>query len=280
MSDRCVEAHRFLDRLGERLIPAALAAITVADIDTYMKNRAGSMRRVSIKLVATNLRSFLRWLHATGRTPRDLSKVVVAPVLYALESIPSALRPQDVGKILSMAQRDRTSKGIRDFAILTLLANYGVRAGEIASLRLDDVDWRKEVIRIRHRKTGVTSYLPLLPEVGDAILGYLQKARPKVAFRELFIRNLATYRPFTNGSSFYALIRCRIDAAEVPAGGKRGPHAFRHARAVSLIRASVPLKEIGDVLGHRASDSTLVYLKLATEDLRAIALEIPAEVKP
>ena len=258
----------------------AFVAISVADVDTYMKNRAGSMRRVSIKLVATNLRSFLRWLHATGRTPHDLSKVVVAPVLYALESIPSALRPQDVGKILSMAQRDRTPKGIRDFAILTLLANYGVRAGEIASLRLDDVDWRKETIRIRHRKTGVTNYLPLLPEVGEAILGYLQKARPKVTFRELFIRNLAPYRPFTNGSSLYALIRCRIDAARVPTGGKRGPHAFRHARAVSLIRASVPLKEIGDVLGHRASDSTLVYLKLATEDLRTIALEIPEEVKP
>jgi integrase/recombinase XerD len=280
VTDRRDEAQRFLDWLGERLIPEALAGISVADVDTYMKNRAGSMRRVSIKLVATNLRSFLRWLHATGRTPRDLSKVVVAPVVYALESIPSALRPQDVGKILSMAQRDRTSKGIRDFAILTLLANYGVRAGEIASLRLDDVDWRKEVIRIRHRKTGVTSYLPLLPEVGEAILAYLQKARPKVTFRELFIRNLAPYRPFTNGSSLYALIRCRIDAAGVPAGGKRGPHAFRHARAVSLMRASVPLKEIGDVLGHRASDSTLVYLKLATEDLRAIALEIPEEVKP
>jgi integrase/recombinase XerD len=280
VSDRRDEAHRFLDWLGERLIPEALTAISVADVDTYMKNRAGSMRRVSIKLVATNLRSFLRWLHATGRTPRDFSKVVVAPVLYALESIPSALRTQDVGKILSMAQQDRTPKGIRDFAILTLLANYGVRAGEIASLRLDDVDWRKDVIRIRHRKTGVTSYLPLLPDVGEAILAYLQKARPKVTFRELFIRNLAPYRPFTNGSSLYALIRCRIDAAGVPAGGKRGPHAFRHARAVSLIRASVPLKEIGDVLGHRASDSTLVYLKLATEDLRAIALEIPGEVKP
>jgi len=280
VSGRRDESHRFLDWLGERLTREALAAISVADVDTYMKNRAGSMRRVSLKLVATNVRSFLRWLHATGRTPRDLSKVVVAPVLYALESIPSALRPQDVARILSMAQQDRTSKGIRDFAILTLLANYGVRAGEIASLRLDDVDWRKETIRIRHTKTGVTSHLPLLPEVGEAILAYLQKVRPKVAFRELFIRNLAPYRPFGNGSSLYALVRCRIDAVGVPAGGKRGPHAFRHARAVSLIRASVPLKEIGDVLGHRASDSTLVYLKLATEDLRAIALEIPEEVKP
>lgn len=280
ISGRCDEAHRFLDSLGERATREAFAAaLTVADIDTYLTNRARSMRRVSIKLVATNLRSFLRWLHTTGQTVRDFSTPVVAPVLYAFENIPSALRQQDVDKVLSMAKQDPTPEGIRDFAILMLLANYGVRAGEIASLRLDDVDWRKDVIRIRHRKTGVTSYLPLLPEVGEAILAYLRGARPKVAFREIFIRIRAPYRPFRDGSSLYGLVRCRIEAAGVPPQGKRGPHAFRHARAVSMIRASIPLKKIGDVLGHRAPDSTFVYLKLATEDLRAIGLEIPVEVK-
>jgi len=142
------------------------------------------------------------------------------------------------------------------------------------------VDWRKEVIRIRHQKTGVTSWLPLLPEVGEAILRYLQQSRPKTSFREIFIRGIAPYRPFKSGSSLYTRARYRIDGAGIPAGRKRGPHAFRHARAASMIRASVPLKEIGDLLGHRSADSTLVYLKLATEDLRGVALEIPVEVKP
>jgi integrase/recombinase XerD len=275
--ERCDEALRFLDWFGEG---KALAAVTVADVDIYMKNRAGSLRRASIKGVATRLRSFLRWLHGTGQTARDLSTTVIAPVLYAFESIPSALRSQDVDKILAMAQQDHTARGQRDYAILMLLAKYGIRAGEVTRLRLDDVDWRKEVIRIRHTKTGVTSYLPLLPEVGEAILRYLQKSRPKTHFREIFLRTRAPYRPFESGSSLYTPIRRRIDAAGVPEEGKRGPHAFRHARAVSMIRASASLKEIGDVLGHRASDSALVYLKLATDDLRAIALEIPAEVKP
>ena len=142
------------------------------------------------------------------------------------------------------------------------------------------MDWRKEAIRIRHTKTGALSWLPLLSEVGEAILQYLQKSRPETPFREIFIRSRAPYRPFKSGSSLYTPIRQRIDAAGVPEGGKRGPHAFRHARAVSMIRACVPLKEIGDVLGHRASDSTLVYVKLATEDLRMVALEIPVEVRP
>jgi integrase/recombinase XerD len=275
--ERCDEALRFLDWFGEG---KALAVVTVADVDIYMKSRASALRRASIKGVATRLRCFLRWAYSTGQTARDLSTAVIAPILYAFESIPSALRPQDVDKILAMVRQDHTARGMRDYAILMLLANYGIRAGEVTRLRLDDVDWRKEVIRIRHSKTGVTSYLPLLPEVGVAILRYLQKARPKTSFREIFIRTRAPYRPFESGSSLYTPMRRRIDAAGVPEGGKRGPHAFRHARAVSMIRASVPLKEIGDVLGHRASNSTLVYLKLATDDLRAIALEIPAEVKP
>jgi integrase len=160
-----------------------------------------------------------------------------------------------------------------------LLSTYGVRAGEITMLRLDDVDWRNETIRIRHNKTGATSYLPLLPEVGEAILQYLQKSRPKTAFREVFIRCCAPYRPFKGGSNLGRLVRRWFEDAGANTKGKRGPHAFRHARAVSMLRAAVPLKEIGDLLGHRSADSTSVYLKLATEDLRAVAMEIPTEVK-
>jgi integrase/recombinase XerD len=279
VSDRCDETRRFLDWLGERATREDLANLTLVEVDSYMKDRAGSLSRPSLKGVATNIRSFLRWLHMTEQTARDLSLTIVAPSLYAFEGIPSAARTEDVKKVLTVAQKDCTPKGMRDYAILMLISTYGVRAGEITSLRLDDVDWRKEVVRIRHSKTGATSYLPLLQEVGEAILQYLQKSRPTVSFRELFIRNRAPYRPFTSGSSLYGLVRRRLEAAGVITTGKRGPHSFRHARAVSMLRAGVPVKEIGDLLGHRSADSTLAYLKLATEDLRAVAMEIPAGVK-
>jgi integrase/recombinase XerD len=229
--------------------------------------------------MAVWIRVFLRWLHSTGRTNRDLSTVVIAPSLYSLESIPSALRAQDVDKVLTAVRHDDTAKGARDYAILMLLSKYGMRAGEIVALRLDDIDWRKQVIRVHHAKTGATSYLPLLLEVGNAILEYLQRARPQTSFRQIFIRNRAPYRPFPNGASLYSVVRKRLDRVGVVTAGRRGPHAFRHARAVSMLRARVPLKEIGDLLGHRSVISTLTYLKLAEEDLRAIALEIPVEVK-
>ena len=109
-------------------------------------------------------------------------------------------------------------------------------------------------------------------------MDYLQKGRPKVAAREIFIRLRAPYRPLQSGSSLYSGIVRRLQEAGVKWQGKHGPHAFRHARAVSLLRAAVPSKLIGDVLGHRASTSTAVYLKLATDDLRKIALDVP-EVK-
>ena len=277
-SDCCAEAHRFLNWLGERTIQEELATLTLQDVDAYMKDRSASLSRRSLNGWATRIRSFLRWLHMTEHTTRDLSSTVITPSLHAFEGIPSALREEDVKKVLAATRQDCTPKGLRDYAILMLLSVYGVRAGEIAALRLDDVDWRKDVIRIRHSKTGATSYLPLLPNVGEAILKYLQKSRPKTSFRQMFIRCHAPYRPFKNGSSLYGLVQCRLEAAGVVPTGKHGPHAFRHARAVQMLRRRVPVKEIGDLLGHRAADSTLVYLKLATEDLRAVALEVPAGV--
>jgi site-specific recombinase XerD len=277
-TNRCAEAQRFLDWLEDRASQEGLLGLTIMDVDAYMMFRARSQRRSSVRLLATNVRCFLRCLTASGRMTSDLSTTVIGPTLYAFESIPSSLRPEDIKAVVQTTRQDHSKRGLRDYAILMLLSNYGLRAGEITSLRLEDVDWRGDVLRIRHSKTGAHSALPLLPAVGNAFLDYLQKGRPKTSAREIFLLGHAPYRPFQNGSCLYWLVRNRLTAAGIDRPGKRGPHAFRHARAVSLLRAAVPAKEIGDILGHRSAGSTAAYLKLATEDLRAVALEIPAEV--
>lgn len=277
VSDRRKEACRFLTWLRTNRI--GLTALKVDHVDRYLKERACGWRRSSIKAATDWLRIFLRWLYSVGQTHRDFSTAVIGPSMYAFASVPSALPSRDVKKVLAVARQDATGKGIRDYAILMLLSRYGMRAGEIAALRLNDIDWHKEIIRVHHTKTGATSYLPLLPEVGNAVLKYLEKARPKTSFRQIFIRHFAPYRPFSAGGSLHSIVRDRLDAAGIVTAGRRGPHAFRHARAVSMLRARIPLKEIGDVLGHRSARSTMTYLKLAVDDLRAIALEIPAEVR-
>jgi integrase/recombinase XerD len=203
---------------------------------------------------------------------------VVGPRVYADEGIPSILQAEDVARVLEVTRADRSAMGRRDYAILMLLARYGLRAGEVTALRLEDLDWRHDRLRINHAKTGAHSELPLLSDVGDAIVRYLQHGRPQVTCRQVFIRGRAPYRALHSGSSLYAPIRRRLEMAGITQPGKKGPHTFRHTRAVTLIRAAVPAKQIGDILGHRSADSTAVYLKLATSDLRAICLEIPTEV--
>ncbi len=272
-------AFRLLSWLGERAASAALAQLTIKDIDSFVEAQATALRRTTRKGMALCLRSFLRYLHGRGLLDRDLSPAIIAPRVYALENIPSALSAEDVEAVLKTARHDRSAKGRRDLAILTLLSTYGLRAGEITALRLDDIDWRREHVRVRHSKTGHETLLPLVKPVGEVLLDYLQNGRPKVEARQIFIRARAPYGPFRSGSSLFAGIVRHLEKAGVQWHGKHGPHAFRHARAVSLLRAAVPAKVIGDVLGHRATASTAVYLKLATEDLRKVALDVPG-VKP
>jgi integrase/recombinase XerD len=246
----------------------------IRDVDSYFEMRAPGLRRKSLKDVAERLRSLMRHLHRTGRTAADLARQIIAPMLYAYESIPSTLSSDQIATVLTSARKDRSPMGLRDYAILQLLSTYGLRVGEITHLRLDDIDWRADTLRIRHSKTGTHSLLPLMEPVGEALIRYLQHGRPKTDAREIFIRSRAPYRPM---AGVYSEVLRRMEAAGVRPSGKRGPHIFRHARAVSLLRASVPRKVIGDVLGHRSTEATIPYLKLATEDLRAIALEIPGQ---
>jgi integrase len=250
------------------------ADLNVRDVDAYTEMRAPGLTRRSLKDVTERLRSLLRHLHRTNRVAVDLAPHVIGPLLYAYEGIPSALSPDQIAAILGSVQKDRSPIGLRDYAILQLLATYGMRAGEIRRLRLDDVDWHADILHIRHSKTGARSVLPLLEPVGEALIDYLRNGRPKADVREIFVRTRAPYVPI---ACIYNEVRRRIEAAGITLSGKRGPHIFRHARAVSLLRAEVPRKVIGDVLGHRSTKSTVPYLKLATEDLRAIALDIPGQ---
>lgn len=257
-----------LDRVGAQ----NLKVLSVRDIDLYMDARAPGQRRVSLKDYAERLRSLLRYMHRTGYVASDLAAHVVSPMLYAYEGVPSILEPDQIAAVLETTKRDTSPIGLRDYAILLLLATYGLRSGEVRNLRFEDIDWRKEALRVRHSKTSACSFLPLLPQVGEALLAYLRHGRPKTDRREVFMRSRAPYRPLQTLASE---VRRRLSAAGVKPPGKSGPHIFRHARAVEMLRASVPQKIIGDVLGHRSTEATIPYLKLATEDLRAIALDVP-----
>jgi site-specific recombinase XerD len=279
-STRTTQALEFLTALGSRGDQKSLTQLAVRDIDAYVQQRCKGLRRPTIEGYTVCLRSFLRYLHGTGRTALDLSGTVMGPRIYDDDHVPSALRPEEVQAVLEVTRQDSSPAGRRDYAFLMLLATYGLRAGEIVALRLEDINWKKEIICVRHSKTGADSELPLLCEPGEAVLSYLENARPQSERRELFLQLRAPYGAY-KGSILNSVIASRLKAAGIIPLGRKGAHAFRHARAVSLLRAAVPLKIIGDLLGHKSAKSTAVYLKLATEDLRAVGLDIPKkEVLP
>lgn len=273
------EAARFLESLGAKGGDQGLLAdITISDIDHYVAYRAPQLGRVSHQQLVCCLRGFLRYMHMCGLVQQDLSGTLVSPRRYASESIPPVLRKEHVDAVLKVAEEDLTPKGLRDHAILLLLSTYGLRAGEITGLQLDDIDWRKESLRVRQSKTGCESFLPLLSHVGEAILTYLRRGRPQTKVREVFLRVRAPFQPLRTGSSLYHMVEHRLELAKITLERKHGPHAFRHARAVSLLEAGNTMKSIGDVLGHRCAAATAIYLKLATSELRAVGLDVPMGV--
>ena len=265
------EARNFLAWLISRGIDG-LAGLSIVDVDRYMDLRAPKLTRCSLKSVAERLRSLLRYLHITGRVTMDLSGHVLAPTLYAYEGVPSVLDRAQIVAVLESTKNDKTSAGLRDHAILQLLAAYGLRSGEIRHLRIEDIDWGTEAIHVHHNKTRASTFLPLLEPVGEAVFAYLRSGRPLTDAREIFVRTRAPYRKL---DKLYSMVRRRLRDAGVQPSGKCGPHIFRHAHAVEMLRAAVPQKVIGDLLGHRSTGSTAPYLKLATEDLRAFPLDVP-----
>jgi integrase/recombinase XerD len=267
-------ARMFLDWLNERGGPKTLRRLNVSDLDAYLAWRMPKLRRATRHGVSSCLRSFLRYLCTEDLVPQDLSQAVSGPMLYQFEDIPRAFTEEQVEAMLAVARSRRSAAGFRDYALLLMLAMYGLRAGEVVGLRLEDIDWREERFRIRQSKSGRESFLPFVAIVGKAVLKYLQKGRPQTETREVFLGLRAPYRPLL-ASSLHGVISRRLRQAGIEVKGRHGSHAFRFARAGSLLRAKVPLKSIGDLLGHRSVTSTGIYLKLATDDLRAISLNLP-----
>lgn len=272
---RQARGQKLLAWLTARGTPAKLADLTVADLDAYLADQARRLRRSTRADLTCSLRAFLRYLYAHDLITHDLAPALLSPTLYAFERLPAALTPEQVQAVLEQARPDRTPIGLRNYAILLLLATYGLRAGEVVRLRLEDIDWRNECLHVRQSKSGRATVLPLLAPVGDAILDYLREGRPPTEVREIFLRALAPIQPFRRGASLYSIVARRLAQAGIEPAGKRGPHTFRHARAISLLRASVPMKAIGDLLGHTVPAATAIYLKLATDDLRDVCLDVP-----
>lgn len=256
--------------------PARLRRLDSRRLDEFIEMLAPRLGRASLQHAVAHLRSFLRFLAARGIVHPDLGSQIDTPRVYRGEQLPRSVAWKTTRALLHAVDRT-TPMGRRDYAMLLLVATYGLRSCEVVALTLDDIDWRSARVRIRRPKVRAPLLLPLTTEVGAALLDYLQHGRPDLACREVFLRVRApagTLRPTALTEVFQGWVR--RSGLAIPF---QGPHCLRHSLAVHLLRQGTPLKTIGDLLGHRSAESTCVYLRLHVEDLRDVALELPAEAR-
>jgi len=241
----------------------------------FVKNTASTLSTASVASACDSVRVFLRYLHREEILDRDLSPAVERPRSYRLDRMPRSIPWTETRPLLR--QIDRRSKvGKRDFAIVLLLVTYGLRAHEVATLTLEDIDWRAGILRISQRKGGHSNHYRLTPAAGDALAEYIEHARPNVQDRRIFFAMYAPLRPLqSNGISqrvSYWLKRADIS---VP---RAGAHTLRHTVVQHLLDHDLTLQQIGDYVGHRSPNSTQIYTKVDMLRLREIAFGYGEEV--
>ena len=268
ISGKLGSVNEFFDWLATSGKP--LASVRITDIDGAIaaKNTRRNYSRVTIRIYAENLRAFFRFAEERGWCTPGLASGIMPRRFYADEKVPARLAWVDIQRLLATTEGDRPADK-RDRAILMLFIVYGLRAGEVRRLRLDDLDWENETLSVRCPKPGRTHFFPLSRGVGQAILRYILEARPARAERTLFFTLTAPIKPFGR-SALGKIVRDRLGELGIVAG-RRGSHALRHAAAQHLLDQGMSMKVIGDYLGHRDPSSTAIYAKVNLNSLREVA---------
>jgi site-specific recombinase XerD len=245
---------------------------TAADVLTFVRQRAQGRRPVHIQQLCVGLRCFLRYLRFRGTIQRDLANSVPRIAHWRLATLPKSLSPEQVEQVLAQCNR-YTAVGRRDYAVLMLLVRLGLRAHEVRSLTLEDIDWRNGQLTIRG-KGRAPEPMPLPVDVGEALAAYLANGRPPSTSRAVFVRMMPPHTPYSTSCAITSIAADALSEAGIDSPIK-GAHVFRHTLATQMLREGASLREIGQVLRHRDEDTTRLYAKVDLKRLRTLALPWP-----
>jgi len=254
-----------------------VADTTGKQVAGYINTLLGyTYKTVELQLCA--LRSFFRYLATNGLHHENLAEAIPSIKARKHTRIPSVWEHDTVVKLLDVIDRGNPA-GKRDYAMILLAARLGLRTLDIKHLRLDNLKWHDNRIEFMQSKTSRMQSLPLLPDVGWAIIDYLKNGRPKVDSPYVFLRHLAPLEPFSDDDRLHQIVVKYMRLAHIPCSPqkKKGMHSLRHTLASRLLEAHTPLPVISDILGHLSTDATAVYLKVDVAMLRECALD-PEEV--
>lgn len=256
---------------GGALCSGSFDALTIR---RYLLARSADRSAEYSRLLATALRSYCHFLFLRGDTPVDLAVSVPTVRTWRQSSLPALLSPEEVERVIGATNRS-TFRGRRDHAVLLLLARLGLRAGEIVSLELGDLRWRSGEIFV-HGKGGMVEALPLLSEIGEALVLYLREPRGASASRRVFLRMLAPRVGLAGPCAIDHIVRLAFVRAGLHPASGGAAHLFRHSLATRMIRHGASMAEISEVLRHRSQNSTAIYAKVSFEALRGVARPWPA----
>ena len=251
----------------------ALSSLSAQRVIRFVQSKVeGRSSAPRAQHLAIGLRSFLRYARYCGYFKPDLAAAIPRVAGWSMTSIPKAIPPKDAQRVLASCDR-RSAVGRRDYAMLLLLARLGLRAGEVASLTLDDIDWHAGTLTV-HGKGSQESPLPLLEPIGKAIAAYLKRGRPLCKSRRVFLRMHAPIRGFKTEKPVSTAVGRAMQRAGIDSP-HRGAHQFRHALATHMLRQGSSLAEIGEILRHKDPDTTRIYAKVDLTSLRALATPWP-----
>ncbi|MBU0466018.1 MAG: tyrosine-type recombinase/integrase [Proteobacteria bacterium] len=251
--------------------------ITITHLTEFLAAFAGCRPRY-VSTVLYVLRNYFTFLQDMNIIKTDLAASLPHVRILRNAFIPHAWETDDVRKLLASIDRNST-KGKRDYAILLMIVHLGLRVSDIRNMRLSDLNWNRKTITLSVRKTGQALELPLLDDIGWAIIDYLKNGRPQTACNRLFVRHRAPFDSFGENQSFYSELHRYMQVAGItpPTGVHCGLHSLRSTLARNMLEAKTPLPVISEVLGHTNINTTSIYLKIDLDGLRKCALD-PEEV--
>jgi integrase len=273
VTERTIDRYEFL---VEKMLPSLGNDPILYDAGRVREALLSEVRERSCsyaKGFVSALRAFLRFLAAEGRCRPHLDRAVPTVREWKLSSLPRYLEPEDVERVIASCDLS-TPQGVRDRAVLLLLARLGLRAGDIVAMRLDDLDWNKGTLRVRgkgHKEVR----LPLPQEAGDALAEYLTAVRPSADQERVFLCANAPVRPFASSSVVSTIARFALERAGIADPPSRGAHLFRHSAATTMLRAGTGLDAIATILRHKSTDMTAHYAKVDLALLQLVAQPWP-----
>jgi len=252
--------------------------VTLDTVNAYIRTLAGFSYK-TVEQHICSLRAFFRFLYQEGTVPDDLTAKMPMVKARKQTAIPSVWTHEELKQLIGAIDRG-SPKGRRDYAIILIACRLGLRCTDIKNLCFENFNWTEKKLCFPQSKTGQPIELPLVPDVGWAVINYLKYGRPKVDSSRIFVRHMAPFLPFAEGDHLDQLIRAYMVKAHIPMRGKhRGMHSLRHTMASVLLEKDTPLPVISDIIGHLDTNSTAVYLKVDMERLAECPLDFEEVIR-